>query len=43
MRMEGEFLGVPINGQTGLRNATMNNAQVKVILDGVEYVFLHES
>ena len=43
MRMEGEFLGVPINGQTALRNATMNNAQVKVRLDGVEYVFLDES
>ena len=38
--MEGEFLGVPINDQTALRNETMNNAQVKVRLDAVEYVFL---
>ena len=43
MQMEGEFLGVPINDQTALRNETMNNAQVKVRLDGVEYVFLDES
>jgi PIF1-like helicase len=36
------FLGVPIDGQTALRNETTNNAQVKARLDGVEYIFLDE-
>src|SRR5258705_1479644 len=36
------FLGVPIEGQTALRNETTNNAQVKARLDGVEYIFLDE-
>ena len=36
------FLGVPIDGQTALRNETTNNAQVKTRLDGVEYIFLDE-
>jgi hypothetical protein len=34
------FLGVPIYGQTALRNETTNNAQVKTRLDGVECIFL---
>src|ERR1700733_11807065 len=33
------FLGVPIEGQTVLRNETTNIAQVKARLDGVEYIF----
>src|SRR5882762_9733386 len=36
------FLGVPIDGQTALRNETTNNAQVRARLDGVEYIFLDE-
>jgi hypothetical protein len=36
------FLGVPIDGQTALRNETTINAQVKARLDGVEYIFLDE-
>ena len=36
------YLGVPIDGQTALRNETTNNAQVKARLDGVEYIFLDE-
>jgi hypothetical protein len=36
------FLGVPIDGQTALRNETTNNAQVKARLDGVDYIFLDE-
>src|SRR5882762_3081953 len=36
------FLGVPIDGQTALRNETTNNAQVKTRLDKVEYFFLDE-
>src|ERR1700674_1049784 len=36
------FLGVPIDGQTALRNEATNNAQVKARLDGVEYIFLDE-
>ncbi|KIM79077.1 hypothetical protein PILCRDRAFT_74715, partial [Piloderma croceum F 1598] len=36
------ILGVPIDGQTALRNETTNNAQVKVRLDGVDYIFLDE-
>jgi len=37
------ILGVPIDGQTALRNETTNNAQVKARLDGVDYTFLDES
>ena len=36
------ILGVPIDGQTALRNETTNNAQVKARLDGVDYTFLDE-
>jgi hypothetical protein len=36
------FLGVPIDGQTALRNENTNNAQVRARLDGVEYIFLDE-
>jgi hypothetical protein len=36
------ILGVPIDGQTALRNETTNNAQVKARLDGVDYNFLDE-
>jgi len=36
------ILGVPIDGQTALRNETTNNAQVKARLDGVDYIFLDE-
>src|ERR1700728_2111418 len=36
------FLGVPIDGQTALRNETTINAQVKARLDGVEYISLDE-
>src|SRR6267378_4365561 len=36
------ILGVPIDGQTELRNETKNNAQVKARLDGVDYTFLDE-
>src|ERR1700734_4458863 len=34
------ILGVPIDGQTALRNETTNNAHVKARLDGVDYAFL---
>ena len=36
------FLGVPIDGQTALRNEITNIAQVKTRLDTVEYMFLDE-
>jgi len=37
------FLGVPIDGQTALRNENTNNAQVRARLDGVEYIFWMKS
>ena len=36
------ILGVPIDGQTALRNETTNNAQVKARLDGVDYTLKDE-